>query len=95
LSSGGGGSSGGNTPDIHNIPSYMVWAVLSTLLCCLPLGIVSIIKASNVNKFKSMGDFNAAMRASNEARNWVIWSAVLGFIGSVIYVIVMIAGNNS
>lgn len=74
----------------------MVWAVLSTLLCCLPLGIVSIIKASNVNKFKSLGDFNAAMRASNDARNWVIWSTVLGLIGGVIYAIVILAdaGNS-
>jgi hypothetical protein len=26
----------------------LVWAILCTVLCCLPLGIVSIIKATSV-----------------------------------------------
>ena len=30
----------------HEIPDHMVMAVLATLCCCLPLGIVAIIKAS-------------------------------------------------
>ena len=32
-------------------PNYLVWAILSTLCCCQPLGIVAIIFAANVNKF--------------------------------------------
>lgn len=27
----------------------LVWAILSTVLCCLPLGIVAIIKSTQVN----------------------------------------------
>lgn len=28
--------------------SNLVWGILTTILCCLPLGIVSIVKASKV-----------------------------------------------
>ena len=28
----------------QNIPNHLVWAILSTLFCCLPFGIVSIVK---------------------------------------------------
>ena len=27
------------------IPNHMVWAILTTLFCCLPLGVVSIVYA--------------------------------------------------
>ena len=30
-------------------PNNLVWAILSTLFCCLPLGIVSIVYAAQVN----------------------------------------------
>ena len=31
------------------VPNHLVWAILSTLFCCLPLGIVSIVFAAQVN----------------------------------------------
>ena len=30
--------------------SNLVWAILCTVLCCLPLGIVAIVKAASVEK---------------------------------------------
>ena len=29
--------------------SYLVWAILSTVCCCLPFGVVSIVYASKVD----------------------------------------------
>ena len=31
------------------VPNHLVWAILATLFCCLPTGIVSIIHAAKVN----------------------------------------------
>ena len=40
----GGPVPGGAPPD-----NNLVWAILSTVLCCLPLGIVAIIKSTLVS----------------------------------------------
>ncbi len=54
----------------------MVWAVLSTVLCCMPLGIVSIVKASQVSSLWFQGFHAEAHRAADEARKWAMWSAI-------------------
>ena len=54
----------------------MVWAILATVLCCLPLGIVSIIKANQVNTLWAHGQFDAARKSAADARKLAIWSAV-------------------
>lgn len=64
-------------------PSNLVWAILSTVLCCIPLGIVSIVYASQVESEWNMGRHERAWRKSNLARNWAIAAAVIGFITSI------------
>ena len=68
-------------------PNYMVWAVLSTLFCCLPLGIVSIIKASEVNSKWIAGDEIGAKMSSEQAKNWAIASLVVGIVVKPITII--------
>ena len=46
--------------------TYMVWAVLVTVLCCLPFGIVSIVKASQVSSLYNQGRYQEAVAASEE-----------------------------
>lgn len=65
--------------------SYLVWAILSTILCCLPFGIVSIVYAAKVDSLYAAGNYREAQAASTNARKWVIISAVTGFSVSVIY----------
>ena len=60
--------------------SNMVWAILTTLFCCLPFGIVSIVYASKVDGLWASGQFAAAYDSANKARNWAIWSAVIGLV---------------
>ena len=38
------------------VPNNLVWAILSTLFCCLPAGIVSIVYAAQVNGKLAAGD---------------------------------------
>ncbi|UYW02537.1 CD225/dispanin family protein [Flavobacterium agricola] len=72
----------GQAPD-----NYLVWAILSTILCCMPLGIVSIVKSSNVNTLWSQGRFEEAHKASKAAKNFAIYSAVAACVLWVLYVI--------
>ncbi len=68
--------------------SNMVWAILSTICCCLPCGIVSIVYASKVNSRYLTGDYLGAVEASSKAKTWAIVSLVLGLVWSTIYGII-------
>ena len=65
----------------------MVLAILTTVFCCLPLGIVAILQANKVDKLYYAGQYDAANEASQNAKKWSIIGAVLAVIGIVIYVI--------
>ena len=69
--------------------SYLVWAILATVLCCLPLGIVSIINAAKVASAYGMGDYTGAQKASDNAKKWAIWSAISAVVLSILYVVFM------
>ena len=64
--------------------TYMVWAVLVTVFCCLPFGIVSIVKASQVSSLYNQRRYQEAVAASEAAKKWAIWSAIAGVVLSVI-----------
>ena len=64
--------------------TYMVWAILVTLLCCLPFGIVSIVKASQVSSLYHQGRYQEAVAASQDAKKWAMWGAIAGVVGGVI-----------
>lgn len=63
-------------------PNYLAIAILSTIFCCLPTGIISIIYAAQVNSKWTSDDFTGAQIASNNAKTWAIVSIVIGiFVG--------------
>ena len=68
----------------------MVWAILSTILCCLPLGIVAIIKASNVNSLYDRGDYAGAEEAAKSAKTWAMWGAISALIIWVLYILLVV-----
>ena len=74
-------------------PTTSSWAILSTLFCCLPLGIVSIVFASQVNSKFAAGDVAGAQDASAKAKQFAIWSAIAGVIVGIIYAIAVAAGS--
>ena len=67
--------------------NYLVWAILSTVFCCLPLGIVAIVKASKVDALWAQGLQEEASEAANDAKKWSIIGAVAGVLGVVLYVV--------
>ena len=61
------------------VPNYLIPAIISAI-CCLPLGIVSIIFAAQVNKKVQMGDIAGAMNASKKAKLF----SYIGIIGGIV-----------
>lgn len=70
-------SAPGSTAWVAPPPNHLVWAILTTLFCFLPFGIVSIIKATSVNTLWAQGRWEEAHRAADSARTWAIWAAVV------------------
>lgn len=64
--------------------NYLIWAILSIVLCCWPVGIVAVLYSTKVNKYWEQGKYDEARSASNSAKTWTIVSAVLGVIAGII-----------
>ena len=50
--------------------NWLVEAILVTLLCCLPFGVVGIIFAAQVNTKQQAGDMEGAEKSRKEAAKW-------------------------
>lgn len=70
--------------------NYLPWAIVSTILCCIPFGIVSIVYANQVNSKWNLGDQHGALAASEKAKKWAIASVVTGL---VVIALVVAAGG--
>lgn len=75
--------------------SYLVWGIVTTVLCCLPLGVVSIVSATQVNSTWAAGDYAGALAASNKAKTFAIWSAVVGVITNGIFAVLVLSSMSS
>ena len=61
-------------------PTNLVWGILTTVLCCQVLGIVSIVYALQVKAEYDSGDLETAQRYSDRAAMWSIAAIVAGLI---------------
>jgi hypothetical protein len=82
--------SASSTPSGPQPPNYLVQSILVTLCCCLPLGVVAIVFAAQVNSKWAAGDYAGAADASNKAKMFC-W---IGFgIGIAIQIIWLMTGG--
>lgn len=58
--------------------NYLVWSILSTACCCLPLGILAIVNAAKVDSAWDRGDVTAANDHSAKAKKFAIVGAAIG-----------------
>lgn len=65
--------------------SYLLWAILATIFCCMPAGIVAIVFSTQVSSRYFVGDEAGAEKASNRAQIWIIASIVLSIITNSLY----------
>ncbi|GAB3675287.1 CD225/dispanin family protein [Angustibacter aerolatus] len=86
----GGGFGGYGGPAGPPPPNYLVWAILTTIFCCLPLGVVSIVFSAQVNGKYAGGDVAGAQDSSRKAKQFAIWSAIAGVIVAVLYIVLVV-----
>lgn len=72
--------------------SNLVLGILTTIFCCLPFGVVSIVKAAQVNGLWNQGRYAEAQASAAAAKKWAIWSAVAGIVLAVLYGILIALG---
>jgi hypothetical protein len=74
------------------VQNYLVFAILVTVLCCLPAGIPAIVYAAQVNGKLQAGDIAGAQAASKNAKMWCMIAAGLGLGVGLIYGLLIGAG---
>ena len=68
--------------------NLLIWSILSTVLCCLPLGIVAIIQSNKVDTLWAVGDQAGAQEAARQAKLFCLISLGCGILGYIIIFIV-------
>lgn len=72
--------------------NFLVWAILSTVMCCVPFGVVAIIYSNQVDSLWLSGRYDEAEEALRKAKMWTYISAGSGaalIIGLIIFYIIM------
>ena len=83
--------------EASTVQNYLIPAIVSTIFCCVPLGVVSIIFAVQVNSKVAAGDIAGAMESSKKAKMFMfiaIGSGLLVWVCSIILWIFVIAVNS-
>ena len=75
-------------PDGTTVPNHLVFAILTTVFCCLPTGIPAIIYAAQVNGKLQTGDYAGAQAASNNAKIWCWVSFGVGLVGTFFWIMI-------
>jgi hypothetical protein len=75
------------------VPNYLVMAIISAF-CCMPLGVVAIVFAAQVNNKVAAGDMAGALDSSKKAKMFSFIALGLGLVAVLIYVvwIVLVVG---
>jgi hypothetical protein len=76
-----------------SVPNYLWQAIVCTVCCCLPFGIVAIVFAAQVNGKLATGDVAGAMESSRKARLWCWISFGLGLIANFSFAALSMASN--
>lgn len=69
----------------EKVDNHLVWAILATLFCCLPTGIVAIVYAAQVDSKVSAGDIAGARQSARNAATWSWVSFGLGLLFMLLY----------
>ena len=74
------------------VENYLVFAILATVLCCLPAGIPAIVYPSQVNGKLQAGDYAGAQLASKNAKMWCMISAGISVGAFLIWGVLIMLG---
>lgn len=70
--------------------NYLALAIISTIFCCLPFGVVSIVYATQVESLYLQGRYEEAVDKSNKAFKWAIAAAATIVAIVMLYVLILL-----
>lgn len=73
--------------------TWLVGAILSTILCCLPLGIAAIIMSTTGSAQWDRGETSQAIKSFHTAKILTIISIVSGILCLVVYAVLVVISN--
>lgn len=79
-------------PTAEVIPNYLVQAILTTICCCVPFGIVAIVYAAQVNSKIQAKDFEGAQNCSRLAKIWSWVAFGCGLVVGILYLLFSVLG---
>jgi hypothetical protein len=59
-------------------PSYLPFAILSMIFCCMPFGVVATVDAVQADILLRQGKTGDAADAADKAKQWALWAAASG-----------------
>ncbi|MFA5554156.1 MAG: CD225/dispanin family protein [Phycisphaerae bacterium] len=74
------------------ISSHLVPAILCTIFCCVPFGIVAIVYAAQVDSKLTANDYAGAKYCSEKASFWCWLSFGLGLAATLIWMVLFAIG---
>lgn len=63
--------------------SNVALALLSTILCCFPIGIYAVVLANKVDTLYYLGEYQKAEYTAEDAKKWAIIGIVCGTIAQI------------
>ncbi|MEZ0351486.1 CD225/dispanin family protein [Mycobacterium sp. pR1184] len=89
----------GAWPGQQEPDNYLVWAILCTVLCCLPFGIISLVYSNKVSGLWAQGRVAEAQEASSNAKKWAIIGAIAGGVTyaiiAILYIVIAVVAVSS
>jgi hypothetical protein len=73
--------------------NYLVPAILATIFCCLPFGIVGIVFAAQVNSKWAVGDVAGANESAAKAKLWTWVSVGVSLAGLALWLLLVVIGT--
>ena len=70
----------------HESPDHFVLAILATIFCCFPLGLIGILKSNECRSARERGDRDAAYQHSRSAKKF---SLIAVGCGIAVYVLIV------
>ncbi len=62
------------------VQNHLGFAIFTSLCCCLPIGIIALIFAAQVNSKLAAGDVAGAQRSAQSARTWALIAFIAGLL---------------